>query len=636
MTLVMGVQQTVRAGTLLAGLCLLTGVAQAIDCSGLPTTFTGNQFPTGNFFSNFDNPCYAIALGVGTGGTLYGDLNATYFQAYFLVNPQYQLIVLGDFPNSRYFSVSLYDAHSAPSQSILDANIVPLTSQYINPYEPGVAYVSGQRYAVPINFGGTPGTLQTGCMMNNFNVDVNGLDATQRHPGMDWNSDKGFFQAYPNFQDHIVDTPQHTNPNTAGVVMVRAYLDISPTTGHTAPHVIVRDVASGCAYPAAYVQSTLQMLTLSTTTGGPWLDTAQGNAHSFYETTYLPKLCFGTTESQSVLQWTRQQEYVDGASPNAAYMIANVPAGLPATLASAGEVLRIRFQIPTTPPTPCTDGCSRSGTEQMRYMSLSFINPGGATIASLADSAFTQDATGNVTLIVGTGTTIPSWITPANGYTYMDLTTLSGYQQLNLLDLRQVIPSGGFNCAGQFVPYRTAAATPAGNNLTGAYMPVVDYPVASSLPPVAAPLAGPTAWDVFPAGQPGVRPTCGVFTAAPPQIATVVTQCSAPGCNQFVAQATPPVTITGENFGNFPNGIPFTGVSNYLQITDVTQNWSAGYTGNTCNVSMTSWATNRIQFVANVDQNGACPLVGGDQLNVQVWNPQTMVPATSTVTVAAN
>jgi hypothetical protein len=323
--------------------------------------------------------------------------------------------------------------------------------------------------------------------MNNFNVDVNGLDATQRHPGMDWNSDKGFFQAYPNFQDHIVDTPQHTNPNTAGVVMVRAYLDISPTTGHTAPHVIVRDVASGCAYPAAYVQSTLQMLTLSTTTGGPWLDTAQGNAHSFYETTYLPKLCFGTTESQSVLQWTRQQEYVDGASPNAAYMIANVPAGLPATLASAGEVLRIRFQIPTTPPTPCTDGCSRSGTEQMRYMSLSFINPGGATIASLADSAFTQDATGNVTLIVGTGTTIPSWITPANGYTYMDLTTLSGYQQLNLLDLRQVIPSGGFNCAGQFVPYRTAAATPAGNNLTGAYMPVVDYPVASSLPPVAAP-----------------------------------------------------------------------------------------------------------------------------------------------------
>ena len=276
--LITGFQLRVRAGALLAGLCLLTGIANAIDCSGLPTSFTGNQFPSGDFFSNFNNPCYTIAFGKGIGNTNFGDLNGTYFQAYFQVNPQYQLIVLGAYPNARYFSVSLYDAHSAPSQSILDANIVPLTSQYIDPFEPGTAYVSGQQFAVPVNFGGTPGTLQTGCMMNGYNVTVNGLDATQRHAGMDWNSDAGVFQAYPHFLDHIVDTPQHTNPNTAGVVMVRAYLDISPINNTTIPHIIVRDVASGCAYPAAYVQSTLQMLTINTTTGGAWLDTAQGNA----------------------------------------------------------------------------------------------------------------------------------------------------------------------------------------------------------------------------------------------------------------------------------------------------------------------------------------------------------------------
>src|SRR5450759_2922368 len=39
-----------------------------------------------------------------------------------------------------------------------------------------------------------------------------------------------------------------------------------------------------------------------------------------------------------------------------------------ANLASAGEVIRMRFRLPTTPPTPCTNGCSRSGNEQMRYM----------------------------------------------------------------------------------------------------------------------------------------------------------------------------------------------------------------------------------------------------------------------------
>ena len=82
-------------------------------------------------------------------------------------------------------------------------------------------------------------------------------------------------------------------------------------------------------------------------------------------------------------------------------------------------------------------------------------------MASLADTAFTKDPNGNVTLIVGTGATIPSWITSANGYTLLDLTAISGYQQLSLLDLRHMLPTGGFNCAGQFVPYRTTAAIPA-------------------------------------------------------------------------------------------------------------------------------------------------------------------------------
>src|ERR1700722_18690835 len=500
----MSMQPTVSAGVLFAGVCLLTGIAHAADCSGLPTSFNGNEFPTGNFFSNFDNACYTIPLEKGTGNAKFGDLNAVYFQAYFKVNPQYQLILLGDFPNARYFSVSLYDAHSAPAQSILDANIVPLTSRYVNPYEPGTAYVGGQKYAVPINFGGTPGTLQTGCMMDGYQVTVNGLDGTQRHPGIDWNSDAGFFQAYPDVVDHVVDTPEHTNPNTAGVVLVRAYLDITAPNSNTIPHIIVRDVASGCAYPAAYVLSTLQILSGSATVGGPGLESVQGSAHNLYDTSYLPKLCFGNPGWQA-LSWVRQPEYVAGASPDDAYIVASVPAGLPATLAAAGEGMRIRFQVTTTPPTPCTTGCSRSGTEQMRYMSLSFLNPGGVSMTSLADTAFTKDANGNVTLIVGTGAPVPTWITPANGYTLLDLPAISGYQQLNLLDMRHILPAGGFNCAGQFVPYRTTGATPAGS-LMGDYMPVVDYPTGASLPPVAAPLGGPSACDVFPAGQPGIMP----------------------------------------------------------------------------------------------------------------------------------
>ena len=607
----------------------LVGAAHAMNCSGLPTSFTGNEFPTGDFFSNFDNSCYTVHLGMGIGNIEYGDLNATYYQLYFKVDPQYQLILLGDFPNARYFSVSLNDEHSALSQSIVDTSIVPLTSEYVNPYLAGVPYQDGQQYAVPISFGGTPGNQETGCMMNGYNVSVNGLDATQRHPGMDWNSDAGFFKAHPSIADHVVDTPEHSNPNTAGVIMVRAYLnDGQPDTN---PRVIVRDVASGCAYPAAYAMDTLQILADNAAAGGAWLDQSQYYGHHIYETSYLPKLCDATPAAPDVLSWMREPEYVPATNPNAAYAVATLPAGLPAALAAADEVMRIRIRIPTTPSTPCTNGCARSGTEQMRYMSLSFVDPGGATQASVADTAFTKDANGYATLIVGTGAAIPNWITPANGYTFLDMTVIPGYSLVNLVSLRHIIPSQGFNCAGQYVPYRTYVDTPAGS-LLGDYTPVVDYPVASSLPCRASPLVGLSACGTFPTGDAGTRPQCGVFPAPAPSINSVITQCPASGCNQFAAQTDPPITIIGDGFGTFPDGTPFAGTSNYLGIRDMTQGWDAGYSGGRCTVSISSWDTGRIQLVANVNENGKCPLVPGDEIKVAVWNPQTMLSATLKLT----
>jgi len=639
-------------GSLMAGLLFvcfscMPGNATPANCSGLPTSFPGGQFTTGTFFTNFNNSCYAVAFatGIGSAGKVgeYADLNSVYSQIYFKVNPKYQLIIVGTFPQARYFSITAYDEHEAISQVITDSSIVPLTSAFINPFVPGSAYVSGQRYAVPINFGGTPGTLQTGCMMNGYNVTANGLDATQRHAGMDWNSDPGVFAQYPNFADHVVDTPQHTNPNGAGIIMIRNYLDDTLPGPTTSPYIIVRDVASGCAYPAAYVLSTLQdIVTTDATTGNTWVVKAQCQAHNFYEDTYLPKLCWQNNTAN--VTWLRETEYVPGTNPNSSYMDASVPAGLPATLAAAGEVMRIRFQLPTTPPTPCTDGCSRSGTEQMRYVSLSFESPGGITLASVADSAFAQETAGGasttsggyVTLIVGTGAAIPSWITAANKYTLLDLTAVTGYQNLNLLALRNILPASTFNCAGQYVPYRTLEYTPSGG-LMGGYLPVVDYPVAATLPQTATPLIGPDSCSVFPNGQAGVVPNCGIFIPPPATVTNVVSQCAAPGCNEFVVQSAPPMTIVGGGFGNFPYGMPFTGVSNYLEINDSTQGWDAGYGSDVCTVAISAWASNRIQLVANINQNGQCPLAAGDQLTIKVWNPQSPAkPAIFPVVVSAN
>ena len=527
----------------------------------------------------------------------------------------------------------------------MDTNIVPLLSTFVNPFQPGVPFVGNQKYVVPVGFEGTPGTLEKGCMMNGFNTDVNSLDATYRHVGMNWNTDAGFRQKFPNVPYHFVDTPNHApdgqgnGPNTAGVIMVRAYLDATPANKQTAPRLIVRDVQYGCAYPAAFVLQTMQpqVVTTNKTTGSTWLNSQQADAHRLYCNAYQVPFCYGT-DPNNALPWYRGVEYVPGDNPNAAYIMANVPSGLPQSLAAAGEVMRIRLRVPQVPPTPCTNGCSRSGNEQMRYMSLSFEDPGGDSLASVADSSFTQSASppGYATLIVGTGATVPAWITPANGYTYVNLAAVSGYQSLQSVALRHIVSSPSFLCTGQVVPFNTTPYTPPPyGGLMGDYLPVVDYPLAATLPQTATPLIGPNHCDVFPIGRPANLPSCSVVTSIPITISSVPAQ--ATGFNPVSAQPLPPITLNGGGFGLLPFGLPYTGTSNYLQVTDVTQNWSAGNTGSPCNLSISYWATNEVELTANVDQNGMCPLVSGDQLNIQIWNPQTMTgPSTATVTVGPN
>lgn len=639
--------RVVSACVIAAGLAWLPAPAHANGC---PTQFDPGSFTKGNFFGHFDNKCYFIDFVTGHGAdSQWGDLNSEYNKIFFRIDPSippYQLIIVGEFPNARYFSIDINDDHSAISQSLTDVNIVPLTAADINPYLAGVAFVSGQRYAVPVNLGGSPGTVETGCKTTGYNVDVNAMDGTLRHPFMNWNLDAAFFHANPTMPLHQVDTPGHTNPNMSGVILIRNYLDLTPSSAANVPHIIVRDVASGCAYPASMVNA-MNILTTDTTTGNAWLTQQQVQEHNVYAN-WQTTQCFGIIPS-SKMQVIRGDEYIPGPVPQGSYLYAYVPSGLPQTLADAGEVMRLRFRAPVTPPTPCTNGCVRTGDEQMRYMSVSFDVPGGATLASVPDSCpanpiipcspLVQDPNGYVTLIVGTGVAQPAWVTPTNGYTWLDLTkaTTGDYHTLNQIMIRNILPASSFTCAGEYVPYKTGQASTGGDGLMGLYAPVIDYPVASSLAQAASPVTGPDTCDVFPIGAGKVSPSCGVTLPATPQIAAVTTQCSLPGCSQVVAQSQPPISIlaVAGGFGNFPLGLPYQGNSNFLQITDATAAWSAGFTGDACTVQIGEWSDTAISLVANVNQNGVCPLAAGDQLTVTVWNPQTLVSASASVPVAA-
>jgi hypothetical protein len=251
-----------------------------------------------------------------------------------------------------------------------------------------------------------------------------------------------------------------------------------------------------------------------------------------------------------------------------------------------------------------------------------------------------QDANGYVTLVLGMGGPQPSWVTPANGYTWVDFSKNANFSTFNQIAMRNILPATSFDCDGRFVPYKVGEATDTiGSNLMGLYAPVIDYPVATALPPQASPLTGPAACATYPMGPPaaisGTNQKCAVLLPPPVTISTLTTQCATPGCSQVVAQAQPPISILGNGFGSFPLGLPYTGTSKFLEIKDLTQNWSAGYTGNSCTLNIGEWSGTLISVVANVNQNGACPLAVGDQLSVTVTNPQTLSSASFTVTVAA-
>jgi hypothetical protein len=294
----------------------------------------------------------------------------------------------------------------------------------------------------------------------------------------------------------------------------------------------------------------------------------------------------------------------------------------------------------------------------MRYLSISFEIPGGGTLASLPDSCpanpltactpLVQDPNGYVTLVVGTGVAQPAVATAANGYTWLDLSkTASNYLQLNEIAIRHIMASSGFDCATQGVPYKVGEATTGGAGLMGFYSPLVDYPPVSKLPATATPASStglPSTCGVFPSGPPMATSAssakCGVVFPAPATtISALTTQCTRmpdnPDCNEVYVQPSPPIAIVGGGFGSFPLGLPYHGNSNFVQITDTTQNWSAGFTGNACTVSIGEWSNGLISLIANVNQNGACPMAAGDNLAVTVWNPQTSASAQLSVTVQA-
>jgi hypothetical protein len=269
-----------------------------------------------------------------------------------------------------------------------------------------------------------------GCGINPFETD-NLLDATQRHLSEDWNTvvqvQNGTATPGANLpsQLHAVDNPTHTKQNTAGSVIVRSYLPYvscstpgeistctSPPAGNPQAYAILRDVNTGCAYSATWLEETAQLVYAPNSTNhqpptppncalpspstlcnailsvadlsegvSNWLSTSQAGQHKVYgEVT--GEACYATASPSAIpspafpneVAWTRGPEWVGTPGPDDAYIGGAISSGDLTNVAQGAELLLFQFQLPAMPDTPCVTPtvCELSGNEQLRYWSMTF------------------------------------------------------------------------------------------------------------------------------------------------------------------------------------------------------------------------------------------------------------------------
>jgi len=460
------------------------GAHAALDCGQLPAPDPGK-----NFFSNFLNNCYAIPLALGDGVVVAGDTNALYDVLYYRVDPRYEVVFVGAFPNARSMSVAVYDDHEATLHWLTDYQIVPMSPSFVNPYQPGVAFVPDQRYAVVVGLGGVqplPDAVTPGCRLDMFNVHVNSLDASMRHTGLSWDGDPGIPAWFP---------PHETGANTAGAILFRRYLYQSAASPLAKPIALLRDLTTGCAVPATEATQVLQQVTADRRIYTTWVHRDQEDAHWYYVNQVLPRMCYGV-DPDSYLLWLRGAEYLPGTNPDAVYLAGQfkLPVAPP-----PDWFMRIRLRLPRMPQIPCL-GCTLDGTEELRYWSVSFQNK-NFTIASFSDRDVVVDAEGFATIIIGLGTPAPSHLTPENGYTYFDLTQYTDWNKVTALNIRSILRSPGFRCSSGELSPRTGEYNSLGGFM-GEYSPAVDFLTSTQIPPVAEPYRRPDSCEQTPPEAP--------------------------------------------------------------------------------------------------------------------------------------
>lgn len=485
-------------------------IANAAQTS--PDVRTNNPI-SGEFFQTFIEPEYLLPMVVNSGGENYGgDLLAQYSQLYFRTDSPHELLLLGEFPNARYFSITIYDDHGAIVDTIRDKDIVPLNADAGNPYAiNGPDWNEDQLYAVTIRLGENLATPTPECSTG-FNEYDNLLDARYRHSYYTLNpppNERVYSDFHMGFSVEHPDVGMITHDDgeaaSGGVILLRIYGPATETNegafNLTKPLMWLRQVADGCPQQLAETGESLPP-TCEEGMAPPtdcWyrntdvMSSSQVYAHRAHE----QELEWMSPQGPAVngVQWYGGSEYMVTSNPHSAYVIASLPVPLmPETLNNEEKVLRIKVRLPQMPAFPCVGTCPFTDEDQVRYWSLTFIGTDLQVLHTFTDRSLVQDENGYATLLLTFGAELDEQIFNAgSGYTVVHMVDDTGAPlPAAQLIIRTVFPGNGFLCSGQEALFHTNENTTAGGYM-GEYSPQVDarYPVVGipgGLPAIATPL----------------------------------------------------------------------------------------------------------------------------------------------------
>lgn len=323
-----------------------------------------------------------------------------------------ELLIIGEYTNSRSLNFTNYDNHLVETDKILDLDLAPISDYYSNPFSTIYSenrfpfYMDRPNYyAIKIRLGDTfvdEDLVHPRFSLSNYNVDVNLIDGTRRH-GYDqrWMLKDVFGEPFCEFQPE-----HHPGPNLGGQFAIRRYGDKTPKEMQLhffRPVVILRETSTGCPIPFragaaeewVEYEITRRVVTNerhgehipgSLQTGHVEAHKRHGNLWNGYFHSIVPAEAGGPElvldPFNPLVSWKRSKPYSPILNP-----FVGITAGrffydyMPAYNAEYSNpvegdplVLVAHVKIPTEPGFPCDDpdpdGCPGAVGSELRYWSL--------------------------------------------------------------------------------------------------------------------------------------------------------------------------------------------------------------------------------------------------------------------------